>query len=74
MGLPKVSKVRSPTRILTSALSLMQQTHAPMTTPLIASLQRWKIYFPLTERNQNVEEGVKIPILRDSPRFQPVIR
>jgi hypothetical protein len=43
--LPKVSKVRSPTRILTPAISLLQQTHAPMTTPLIASLQELEDLF-----------------------------
>ena len=60
--LPRVSRVRNPTRIFTSVLSLLQQTQTPMTFGhshelLVVLLQGFGGFFrSLTQKHRNVEE------------------
>jgi hypothetical protein len=61
--LPRLSRVRNPTRIFTSGLSMLQQTHTLMTfdTPMNFWLCRFRgsmdFYFSLTQKHRNVEEA-----------------
>ena len=63
MLLPRVSRVRNPTRIFTSGLSLLQQTHTPMTFGhshdlLVVPLQGFGgLLLCLTQKHRNVEEA-----------------